>query len=44
MILLSGFMDEYFWIDVKILKKAYEGNVVRLCDLECFTSMMMIYT
>ena len=44
MMLLNELMDEYGWIDGKILKEACEGYVVRLCDLEFFTSIMMVYT
>ena len=44
MILLSGFIDEYDWIDGKVLKEAHEGELVRLCDLEFSTSMMIVYT
>lgn len=43
MILLSVYMDEYGWIDGMILKDACEGEFLRLCDLEFFTSLMVAY-
>ena len=32
--MMSEQIDEYFGIEGKILKKGYEGELVRFCDLE----------
>ena len=42
--LLSILVDEYGWFYGKILNEAYDAELVRLSDLEFFTSLMMAST
>lgn len=43
MMILSGLFDVYDWIDDKILRQVYEGELIILCYFEFFTSLMVTY-